>query len=85
MNGFGIMMTAGTGVAINTVYTIQHGHDPFPTLFAGSMWIGACVLLGTGSHDLGMALAGVYLLAVILARGPSLFHTVNALTKGSAA
>jgi hypothetical protein len=83
MGEFGIVATVGAGVAINAMHSVQTGVDPFPTLFAGALWMGACVLVGEGNASIGSALALVYLLAVVMFRGPAFFKTLNALTKGS--
>lgn len=83
MSEFGIVTTVGAGVAINTMHSIQIGTDPFPTMFAGALWMGACVLVGEGNASVGAALAAVYLLAVIIYRGNSFFAFTNNLVKGS--
>jgi hypothetical protein len=83
MSDFGTVGMAGTAVAINTVYTLQHGRDPFPVLFAGALFTGAVVLVSAGTPELGTALAGLFLLATFLTRGETFMTWLTDLLKGS--
>lgn len=80
---FSTVTLATLGVGVNTAYTVAHGHDPFPTLLAGGLFMGGCVMAGAVTPELGTALAGVYLLATLIYRGEFFFGFLNNLVSGA--
>jgi hypothetical protein len=78
--GFSIISIAGTGVLINATYTVAHKHDPFPTILAGGLFMGACVLVGGARPEVGSALAAIYLLSTVITRGEYFIGFVEDLT-----
>lgn len=69
MSHFGTVGLVASGVAINTAYTVAHKHDPFPTVFAGALFLGGCIAVGGINAEVGTALAALYFLSTALFRG----------------
>lgn len=80
-----VVALSGLGIGINTAYTVAHGYDPFPTVLAGAIFMGGCVIVGSANAELGAALAGVYLLGTLIFRGDYFIGFLQDLTKSAPA
>ena len=83
MSSFSTVGMCVGAVGVNTVYTIQHHHDPFPTILAGALFTGVCVVAGGFRPEIGTALAALFLLSSLLTRGTAFINWLTALQAGA--
>jgi hypothetical protein len=81
---FGPVMLCTGAMAVNVVYDIRKGHDPFVPLLAGGLFTTVCVILADVEPAIGTALAGVYFLSVFLAHGTEIIDVLSTITKETA-
>jgi len=59
---------------------VAQKRDPFPTIFAGTLFMGGCLIVGGFNTELGTALAALYLLSTFITRGDYFIKFLENLT-----
>lgn len=69
------------GLLINTVHTVQEGHNPFGTLVAGGVFLGGLVFVSEFVNErLAVTLGALYLLASFLFHGQVFINMLTNLS-----
>lgn len=76
-----VLLLTGTAAAINGVYKTQRKEDAVPSLVATGLVTASLVIFGglIKRYDLSTALAFVFLMAVLIARGVPMMDTASKL------
>ncbi|UJQ86509.1 membrane protein [Microbacterium phage LuzDeMundo] len=80
-----VLLITGVAAAINGVYKVQRKEDAIPSLVATGLVATSLVVFGglIRRYDLSAALAFVFLMAVLIARGIPMLSTAQGLIGGS--
>lgn len=81
MSGLGVVGVGSLAVTIIAVENVTKGHDPFPQLLVGGMFIGGATVISEVNEGLGMGIVVLFLVSTLLLHSDGVLGVISGVSK----